>query len=105
MKIRFRNQNKSLDQRVKRLELTNALLAISVFVLVIGFFIYSFRMRFIISDIISNIDGVIAIISDVSDQIQAFDNSFRAVSKIFGEFNEAFLGFREILFELNKILR
>ena len=105
MRIRSRNQNESLDHRVKRLEFTNALLAISVFVLVIGFFVYSCRIRFIISDIINNIDGVINVISNVSNQVQTIDNSFGAFSEIFGEFNEAFLGFREILFELNKILR
>lgn len=65
MRMWYRNQNKSLDQRVKRLEFTNALLAISVFALVVGFFIYSFRMRCIISDILGTVDGVVAVMARI----------------------------------------
>ncbi len=97
MRLWFRNRNESIDQRVKRLEFANVLLAINILLLIIGFSIYSFRMRFIINDIINNIDGVIAVMSGVFDRLQVIDNSFRAISEIIGEFDEAFLEFREIL--------
>ena len=101
MKILNKRDDESLDQRVKRLEFTNKLLVINFLVFIVGFFIFSFRVYFVIGGIVDNIDEVIAIMSGVSNQIQAIDNSLGEISEIFAELKKVFFELSKILSDIN----
>lgn len=85
MRFWFGSRDVSVEQRVKRLGFINKLLVINVFALIVGFFVYTLRVRFVIGNIIDNIDGVIALISGVSNRVQTLDNPLREVSRVLSE--------------------